>query len=80
MLDPEEVCDQVQLTTMHQVLVLDGVLQTLRRRLEEEMPLGDFGHLVCTLAELEGQLLQWTRALMQWVQSDLGGVLDPEDE
>ena len=80
MLDPEEVCDQAQLTTMHQVIVLDGVLQRLRQRLEEEMPLGDFGYLVCTLAELEGQLLQWTRALMQWVQSDLGGVLDPEDE
>ena len=80
MLDPEDVCDQVQATTLHQVLVLDGVLQRLRGRLEEEMPLADFGHLVCTLAELEGQLLQWTRALMQWVQGDHDGVLDPEDE
>ena len=80
MLDPEEVREQVQLTTLHQVLVLDGVLQTLRRRLEEEMPMDQFGHLICTLAEVEGQLLQWTRALMQWVQGDPDGVLDPDDD
>ena len=80
MLDPEEVRDEVQMTTLHQVRVLDGVLQTLRRRLEEDMPLNDFGHLVCTLAELEGQLLQWTHALLQWVQGDPDGVLDPDDD
>ena len=80
MLDPDDVHDQVQATTLHQVLVLDGVLQTLRRRLEEDMPLQQFGHLVCTLAELEGQLLQWTRALLQWVQGDPDGVLDSDDD
>ena len=80
MLDPEDIRDQVQATTLHQVMILDGVLQTLRRRLEEEIPMEQFGHLICTLAELEGQLLQWTRALMQWVQGDPDGVLDPDDE
>ncbi len=33
-----------------------------------------------TLAEVEGQLLQWTRALMQWAQGDPDGVLDPDDD
>ena len=80
MLDPDDVRDQVQLTTLHQVVVVDGALQTLRRRLEDEMPIEQFGHLVCTFAELEGQLLQWTHALLQWVQGDPDSVLDPEDE
>ena len=80
MLDPDDVRDQVQATTLHQVLLLDGALQTLRRRLEEDMPIAQFGHLTCTIAELEGQLLQWTHALLQWVQGDPDGVFDPEDE
>ena len=80
MLDPEEVSEQVQVVTLHQVLVLDGLLQTIRRRLEEDIPMQEFGHLVCTLTELEGQLLQWTHALLQWVQGDPDGVLDPEDD
>ena len=80
MLDPDEVREQVQIVTLHQVLVLDGLLQTMRCRLEDDMPINDFGHLVCTLTELEGQLLQWTRALLQWVQGDPDGVLDPDDD
>ena len=79
MLDPGDVRDQVQVTTLHQVLVLDGVLQTLRRRLEEDMPMQEFGHLICTVAELEGQLLQWTRALMQWIAGE-SAFHDAEDE
>lgn len=77
MLDLEEVSAQVQLTTMHQVLVLDGVLQTVRRRLEEEMPLEQFLHLTCTFTELESQLLQWTHALLPWVEGD---AVPDEDE
>ena len=82
MLDPDEARDQAQLTTLHQVLLLDGVLQTLRRRLEEDMPLQAFEHLLCSVAELEGQLLQWTRALLQWMEGDPDpdGVLDPDDD
>ena len=80
MLDPDEIRDEIQITTLHQVRVLDGILQTLRRRLEEEMPLDQFGHLVCTLAELQGQLLQWSHALMHWVEGGHDGVLDSDDE
>ena len=80
MLDADEIRDEIQITTLHQVRVLDGVLQTVRRRLEEEMPLDQFGHLVCTLTELEGQLLQWTHALMHWVEGDPDAVPDPEDD
>ena len=70
MLDIEEVSAQVQLTTLHQILVLDGMLQTVRLRLEEDMPLEQFLHLTCTFTELESQLLQWTHALAQWVEGD----------
>ena len=82
MLEPDDTRDQVQITTLHQVLLLDGVLQTLRRRLEEDMPLQAFEHLLCSLAELEGQLLQWTRALLRWMEGDHDpdDVLDPDDD
>ena len=70
MLDPEEVHDQAAHTTLHQVRVLDGALQRLRQRLEEEMPVSEYGHLMCTMVDLEGQLLAYLRALIQWIPHD----------
>lgn len=80
MRDHDDILEQIEATALHQVLILDGVTQLLRRRLEEEMPIELFSHLTCTLTELGGQLLHWSHALREWADDDPDGVLDPEEE
>lgn len=80
-IDPEEMHDTAAQTTLHQVRVLDGALQRLRQRAEEDMPIEIYSHLLCTMERLEVQLLQYLHALLHWAEHEHeGSPFDEHDE
>lgn len=62
--DHTDAQEQAHLTAEHQVLVLDGATQLLRRRLEEPMALELFANLVHAMSDLEEQLLHWAHMVL----------------
>ena len=63
-MDSQEICEQVNMIAGHQLVLLDGLAQSLRPRLTDELPLDETLALTHTVMALNGQMLRWARVLL----------------
>ena len=62
-MDIQEICEQVDIVALHQLVTLDLSAQSLRPRLTDEAPIEEALAITHTLAALNAQMLQWVRVL-----------------
>ena len=63
-MDYQEIVEQVDAVGKHQLILLDGLAQTLRLRVTDDVPLDEVLTLTHTVMALNGQMLRWARVLL----------------
>ena len=63
-MDYQEIYEQVDSVSMHQLILLDGLAQSLRPRVTDDLPLDETMTLTHTVMALNGQMLRWVQGLL----------------
>ena len=71
-MDIQEICEQVDMVALHQLVTLDLSTQALRPRLTDEMPVEEAVAITHAIAALNAQMLRWVAVLT-------GGTVPGED-
>ena len=69
-MDIQEICEQVDMVALHQLVTLDLSTQALRPRLTNDVSIEEALALTHTIAALNGQMLQWVRVLLDGTVPD----------
>ena len=63
-MDIQEICEQVDMVALHQLILLDLSTQALRPRLTDEVPVEEALAISHTIAALNAQMLRWVGVLL----------------
>ena len=63
-MDYQEICEQMDSVATHQLVLLDGLAQSLRPRITDDLALDETMTLTHTVMALNNQMLRWAQVLL----------------